>query len=271
MRAAEPRTSVGALYKGPGWAVAQDIQQLAVRRTGRVLVVSAGLGLADLNDAAPGYDITLTGGAATTAPGCETPAGRSEWWALLGGAACLREHVESGAYTSIVAALPAAYVDAVVVAFAELASEHRQLSFAVLCTRPSRFALHRARDLLVAVDPRKTHSLGGTVSCAPQVALRQLLRHLPVNVELMRETLAATIAEWPQGGAVYPRRTTAGIEHAERWLRDELASEAPPKSPTAALRRYREAGFAFEQRAFHRLFAFSQAGAVQPDRPAEVQ
>lgn len=262
IRAASPKVTVGALYKGPAWAVARDIQQAAVSRGGRVLVVSAGLGLAELTDSAPGYDITLAGGAATTAPGCATAAGRAEWWAQLGGAESLREHVASGIYTSVVAALPAAYVDAVVVAFAELAREHKHLSFTILCTRPSRFALETAGGLLVAVDPRRTRTLGGTVSCAPQVALRHVLRQVPARTAVTREVLSTAIVEWPQVAAVYPRRTAAGVEHAERWLHAELASSAPPTSATAALRKYRAAGFAFEQRAFHSLYAATRRSST---------
>lgn len=257
LRRGAPQVAVRNLYKGAGWKIAIGIEEVARQHQDRVLVVSGGIGLAGMSDTAPGYDLSLSCGrdAAAAAPGCGVPVGRASWWKMLGGSAALRAHVATGAWSAVVAALPSAYVDAVAEAFEDLAIHFPNVSLAILTTRPSRFARNKLHRSLVEVDPRRTRCLGGTVSCAPQLALRHAILNLPTGESLTPESIREVVSKLPSVEAVYPRRTSAGRQHAEMWLRRALLSTQPPTSATRALRSYRMAGFAHEQRAFHRMFA----------------
>ena len=218
-------------------------------------VISAGLGFAPFSELAPSYDITFTSGSVNTHPGEQTPEGRREWWRAIGGPDALSAFLVRSKCRQVIAAMSSGYLDAIVEPLAAISAHLGTGSVLVFCTRPSAFALRTAGHFVVRVDPRKTRHLGGTVANSSLIALKHALEVLPSGTALSQAAFEEVFAALPMAVEVYPRREKHGKEHAETWLRSALSGWRPPASASAALRAYRDAGFAFEQKAFHRLFA----------------
>ena len=242
------------LYKGGGWSQAIRAQRAAIARGGHAKVVSAGLGLVDWDQRVPPYDMTFTGGNADTVPGGETAEGRAAWWDAIGGPDKLEDVMMDGGHDLVIAALSDGYVDAVTPALVRIAGRLGAERVIVLACGVSPFARAQLGGAWIQLEAARMRHLGGTVGNAALVALNHVLSTLPVDEPVTAAAVRNCIDALPAPVALYPKRTRLGSEHAVRWLQVALASEGAPTSASGALRRYRNEGFALEQKAFHRLF-----------------
>ena len=254
IRGATERVPAHALYKGGGWSLAKKAQEAATARCGDAKVVSAGLGLVDWSQSVPPYDMTFTGGNADTVPGGETAEGRAEWWDAIGGPNRLEDAVTEGRHDLVIAALSDGYVDAVTPALARIADRLGADRVVVLACGVSPFAKARLGGAWVPLAAARMRHLGGTVGNAALVALNHVLSTLPTDEPVTAAAVRNCIDALPAPVAFYPKRERLGPDHAVRWIHDALAAEDAPTSASGALRRYRDAGFALEQKSFHRLF-----------------
>ncbi len=261
MAEASPRVPVRALYKGASWALSRRIAAACAAWGGRVSVVSAGLGLASLEDTAPGYDITFSASSPDTVPGGGTPAGRAAWWRALGGDSAIVGAFVEGNHDSLVLALPADYLDAVAPVVPALAGRIGEDKVTVLGCSASPYSRALIGRWWLRADPGRLRSVGGTVANAPLVALVHILESTPSLGPFTLAMATARLQQLPPGVEVYPRREHRGRGHAASWISERLIEPDPPASASEALHRYRAAGFACEQKAFHELF---RAAIAQP-------
>jgi hypothetical protein len=251
-----PRVEVADLYKGGGWSIVQRISSVLRENGGEIGVVSAGLGFAKFSETAPGYDLTFTRGLPDSIPDCRTGQDRADWWSGCGGHEKLLSYEEHVHPQIVVAALPPAYIDAVAPTLGTLAAHLGSERVLVLASGASRFARAHVGASLIEVDARQVVACGGTVGQITLSALQHVLERSVATGRLDRHAVEQHLQELPvQSGPVYPVRDRLGREHLRIWLTSALASGAPPQSASEALRRYRNEGFAFEQKAFHREFA----------------
>jgi len=244
------------LYKGGAWALALVGAQFAVARGGAVRIVSAGLGLAELNEQAPGYDITFSEGNPNTVPGGGSFDSRASWWRAIGGCDALNACVERLQPSSVLVALPAGYLDAVAPTLRAIADRMGDDLVCALACKPSA----RARDLLapniIPVKAAQTTTLQGNAGQAPLSALAYVLAGTEGAGCLDRRFVEERLAQLAtRDTPLYPKRQRVGPDHAADWITKALGSPQPPASASEALRRYRAAGFALEQKHFHGIFA----------------
>lgn len=249
-----------ALYKGGYWHAVSRVRRHA--RTGsRVHVMSAGAGLSAVDRRVQPYAATFNPRHDDSIPGAATREGRRTWWQLLGGDASLRAlRGESG---PVVFILPDSYLN---VAGEDVCFLHDQLppgQCIVFGSRPTRSLAKRLKAGWVQLDARMTRVLRCNVSALAPSALLYCLEGLGegavFTVEHARRRLATACAE--DTPALYPKRVRRTPEQVSEWLVEELGGGDAPGSATAALRRFRAQGFAFEQKRFHRLFHASRGGS----------
>jgi hypothetical protein len=252
---ARPRVPVRSLYKGGAWTLAREAAAVATRRGGAAWVVSAGLGLISLDSLAPGYDLTFTAGNPNIIPGGASPEARAIWWRGLAGPAALHHARTSGPYRALLVALPGAYLDAIAPSLAEVVGAFGSDRVSVLSSRLSRFSRQYLSECWVPVTADQTTTLRGNAGQSALSALLYALQTLPADVPITRPALAELLGQLARRTApLYPRRERMGRAHAVAWIDNAIASGRPPISASEALRRYRDGGFAYEQKAFHVLF-----------------
>jgi hypothetical protein len=255
--AAQPRVEVRQLYKGGAWSIAKDIAAAAAQRHGgTTLVVSAGLGLVAIDSLAPGYDITFTAGSPDEIPGGNSPAARVRWWQELAGPEALEAALSSGHYNQVLAALPEAYLEAVAPCIAKVMLRLGVDNVSVLASSLTHFTKLHLSDCWVKVAASKTTGFRGNAGQSQLSAALYTLQALPVGAPPTRDAVQALIDQLvSRASPLYPKRERLGREHAVTWLNAAFTSGDSPESASEALRRYRKAGFAYEQKAFHQLFA----------------
>jgi hypothetical protein len=254
MATATPRVPVHSLYKGASWTLSRRIAAACAPWGGRVSVVSAGLGLASWNDSAPAYDITFSASSPDAVPGGGTSAGRAAWWRELGGHDAILRALVDGGHDSLVLVLPGGYLDAVAPAIPALSERLGEGNITVLGCSASAFSRALIGPWWLRADPGRLRSVGGTVANSPLVALLHILDSAPSLEPLTLAMATARLQQLPVGVEVYPRREHRGRGHAGSWISERLIEPDAPVSASDALRRYRAAGFACEQKAFHELF-----------------
>ncbi len=261
MAAATTRVPVRELYKGGAWSVSLRAAELAEAMGGSARVVSAGLGLVSLEETAPGYDITFVGSGSNAAPGARTSVGREEWWTELDGSMSLSRLAESGRYDVILCALPSAYVDAASRALRRSIEILGADRVTVLVCKPTLHAVATLGANLVSVEAQKTTVLGGSAGQASLIALVHILTRASTSTDLHLGSVRSALASLESRTVpLYPKRQRVGQEHARAWLINVLEQSGAPTSASQALKRYRDAGFALEQKNFHALFAAVIAG-----------
>ncbi len=253
---ARPRVPVRSLYKGGAWTLAREAAVGAASRGGAAWVVSAGLGLVSLDAEAPGYDITFTAGHADLIPGGATPEARASWWRALAGPAALEQARTSGSYDALLVALPESYLEAVAPSLGEVIGAFGTDRVSVFSSRLSPFARRYLSKCWVPVTADQTTKLRGNAGQSALSALLYALQTLPSDDPMARPVVAELLSRLARRSApLYPKRERRGRAHAVAWLDDVIVSGRPPLSASEALRRYRDAGFAYEQKAFHLLFS----------------
>lgn len=253
---ARPRVPVRSLYKGGAWTLAREAAAAARRRGGAAYVVSAGLGLAAFDALAPGYDITFTAGSPDLIPGGASPDARASWWRALAGPTALERARSSGAHDVLLVALPEAYLEAVAPSLVEVIAKLGCDHVSVFASRLTPFAHKYLSECWVAVSADQTTTLRGNAGQSALSALLHALQTVPDDAPMTRPTIQELLARLARRDTpLYPKRERRGRAHAVAWIAAAIASGRPPISPSEALRRYRDAGFAYEQKAFHLLFA----------------
>lgn len=253
---AEPRVTVSALYKGGAWTLAREAAAAASRRNGATYVVSAGLGLAAFDALVPGYDITFTAGSPDLIPGGTSPEARASWWRDLAGPEALEHAWRSGPHDVLLVALPEAYLDAVAPCLAEVTAMFGANRVSVFASRLNPFARRHLSECWVPATAEKTTTLRGNAAQSSLSALLHALENLPADSPVTRPAVMDLLERIARREVpLYPKRERRGRAHAFGWLGAAIASDRPPNSASEALRLYRHEGFAYEQKAFHHLFA----------------
>lgn len=256
LKEARPRLPVRTLYKGGAWSMAREAAATAARYGGSACVVSAGLGMARLEDMAPGYDITFAAGSPDIIPGGTSPEARANWWLALDGASALDATIRGGPYDALLVALPETYLDAVAPSLAPVIALLGANRVSVLTSKLTPFSRRYLAGCWVPVMADQTTALRGNAGQSTLAALLYVLRDSPADADLTRPAVEERLGLLARRGTpLYPKRDRLGGDHARGWIDAAIGSDDPPRSASEALRRYRQQGFAFEQKAFHRLFA----------------
>ena len=253
---ARPRVPVRTLYKGGAWTLAREAAVAASRRNGAAYVVSAGLGLAAFDALAPGYDITFTAGSPDLIPGGTSPDARASWWRALAGPTALERARSSGPHDVLLVALPEAYLEAVAPSLVEVIATLGVDHVSVFASKLSPFARRYLSECWVPVTADQTTPLRGNAGQSSLSALLHALQTLPADAPMTRPAVLELLSQLARRDTpLYPKRERLGRAHAVAWITAAIASGRPPISASEALRRYRDAGYAYEQKAFHLLFA----------------
>lgn len=246
------------LYKGAYWSAAVA---LADALTGTLLVASAGLGLVSIDRVAPVYSATFTPSHPDSILGAVSVEGRRRWWELLGGAEALRSALSDSDSTVVV--LPDRYLE--VVTDDLLAVEPDSLL--VFAAGPSASLSEHLGARLIRLDARMVRALetnvGALAPKAAHFALGQM--EFPWPLETVREAVRGLVAD--DAPPLYPVRERQTPQQVDRWIRQALEAADPPGSATAALRRFRASGRAFEQKHFHRRYRAIVAEMGPPNAP----
>lgn len=262
------------LYAGEYWRTAMDLASRAalVGQTS-VSVVSAGLGLVDLNDKVPKYGATLATDHPDSVLACLSSSApsqvRRQWWEELTGADVLGRHGprrlveldEHGSDTGVLVCLGRSYLDAVatdLISLVErLGDPGRVMVFA---SGPPRAGLE---ECWVPVAGSLRLILGGSLSSTNLRSAMAVLAELgasPASVDRARRIVAeltATSGDLPS----FDRRRQSD-ESILDWILDHLAKDQHA-TKTPALRCFRDEGNACEQARFGRLFERARESATR--------
>ncbi len=262
------------LYTGEYWRTAMELASRAaqVGQT-RVSVVSAGLGLVDLRDKVPKYGATLAAGHPDSVLAClsAAPPGkmRRQWWEELTRSDVLGRHNprrlvdldEHGSDAGVLVCLGRSYLDAVttdLISLVErLGSPERAMVFA---SGPPRAGLE---ECWVPVAGSLRLILGGSLSSTNLRSAAAVLAELgdsPASVDRARRIVGELTAA--AGDLPSFNRRRQSDESILDWIFEHLAND-PHATKTAALRCFRDGGYACEQARFGRLFERSRELATR--------
>lgn len=244
--AASSRGRAVDVYKGAYW---RAVQVLSEQIEASVLVASAGMGLISQVEIIPVYSATFVAGDHDSIPEAGTMEGRRAWWEMLGGASAL-EALELD--EPLVVVLPATYlrlVEPELTTLAERFGEDRVVVFG-----PASGARGPLAGSWVSLDARMAWNLGTNVSAlAPSVARHCLEATAGVlDHAAVRDAASSLVTD--RKDPVYPKRARQTVDQVRAWLEAVLREQDAPTSASAALRRFRDSGRAFEQRAFHGVY-----------------
>ncbi|MED5370933.1 MAG: hypothetical protein VX899_07980 [Myxococcota bacterium] len=255
LRGSEPVSRAGKLYKGGYWTAATRARIDAAVPI-KTLVVSAGLGLVDVQDWVPSYAATFTPGTPDSIPGAGNSGASRLWWSGLGAADRFKREVTGQPDPRVIAALPTRYLDAAQPALADFVRVHGHERLAVLGGVGGKSQFPEFEQSWVALDLRMVHKLGGTAGQLTARALRwvcdQLDSPASANPDNLRRLLAPLVD--PDAPPLYPKRKKRTPEEVEAWILRAWSQKTPPTSATAALRRFRAEGNAFEQKRFSSIY-----------------
>lgn len=252
MTATGPALPLRQLYQGEAWMQAKELYRDADAAGYRVsmMVASAGLGLRTTESCAPGYSATFSSGHADSV--ASTPAGMCRWWHHLSGLEASMSLVESTS-SRVLLVLSASYARAM---HADLESLGRRGGEVLLFGGGQDIEGIRR----VPSDRALRMELGGTASS--------------LNLRMAR----AWIAQQDDGvlyGSGSQRRWLKWVEsvrHVEAYDRTPAEDETvisviraflsvdSSLSATRALRQFRDAGMACEQKRFGKLFRDAKDG-----------
>lgn len=235
---APERLPLRRLYKGGYWKAVQDLRKDS---GAAVHVVSAGLGLLSDEQVAPPYNATFASGDANSVPDANSVEGRRRWWMTLGGSDALRAVSDS-----LIVVLPTSYL-AVVLPDLLARGAGRDWVFTTVPTR-----LGGLEASAIPVNARMAAKLGVNVTGLLPAAARFAMRRASDRTTAV-DALHSLVDD--PAARFYPKRTKLADGDVALWIRSALAGESPPSSASAALVKFRDAGFALEQKRFHRVFA----------------
>lgn len=269
---AAPRPQrVADMYAGEYWQEGLRLASCAGSAQADVSVISAGLGLLNLDDEVPLYGATL---AARHADSVVAASGsrnsrevRREWWEGLTNADVLQreaparlENVACGEHGSVVVCVGREYADAVAPDLVRLAA--RLSAPEKLMVFGSGAAVPGLEDHWVRVDGRLRLALGGSMSSTSVRTAAAMLREVDEassTVAAARSFVANLGARTGELPSLERRRMSDG--QILGWI-GELLQFEPGMTKTVALRRFRDQGNACEQSRFSRLFAEAVGSAT---------
>jgi hypothetical protein len=250
-------TSVARLYKGGYWALARTLVQETSLPV-QAFVASAGLGLKDFAEFGPGYSATFNPEDSDVVAGGHESNGRLWWWRHLGGRARLRALGEAE-QSRVLVALPTAYLAVLMPDLEVLQARLGTTRVLVFTADPS--LAGTLGGSVVLLQGRMSKVLGGTAGQLTVRALDYVVRRAvaPEDLTPSRATLLLEEVRTRSPERLYPKRLRQTEGQVENWIRAALLSEQPPLSASAALKQFRAAGLACEQKHFGRLFRTLQA------------
>ena len=249
---AETRVPVGRLYKGGYWSMAKDAvsnSELALE----AYVASAGLGIRAFDDRVPAYSATFNPGHPDTVPGNGGIGDGRAWWRLLGAPARLRD-ISLAPGSRLLVALPNNYLQVLLTDLKAVAPMLAPGHLTVFTT--SKEAVKSLDSAAVLLEGRMSRVLGGAVGSLTAAALAYCIASAKSETDMDTSSIVAQMADVLRQSPTqtYPKRAKRTEAEVRHWLSEALSSPSPPGSASAALRRFRNAGFAFEQKRFGRLF-----------------
>lgn len=241
------------LYKGGYWSA---VRNAVIDHAVEGLIVSAGLGVARFGERVPSYAATFTPGAPDSVPGAKTLAGRRAWWNAIGGAGLLENALEELHDQPLLVALPSGYLEVAQPVLERLGPFEPDGSVVVLGNTSNASLAEAFGEAWIPLDLRLAHHVGGTAGQLTARTAAYLLRYLHTPADLTPTKARALIGQLPVEHLkpLYPKRRRCTEDEVREWVLDAIASSEPPGSPTAALRQFRNSGFAYEQKKFCRLF-----------------
>lgn len=254
---ARDTSPAGQVYKGNYW---RTVQGLGEQLGASVTVVSAGMGLITEASLIPCYSATFVSGNADSVPAADTLDGRRAWWALLGGNSAMRS---MSLDEPLVVVLPSTYLRIVEPDLAALV-EHYGPERVAIFGPPEGAKGGPLEKSWIPVEARMAWaSSANAASLAPAVA-KHAIQSTTTSLDhaLYRRRAAALL----NGAAptAFPKRERQTPAQVRAWIRARLIEANPPTSASTALRQFRDAGLAHEQRAFHEAFHQVQASLRDP-------
>jgi hypothetical protein len=241
------------LYKGGYWAAVRDA---VIDHAVEGWIVSAGLGLAGFGERVPSYAATFTPGAPDSIPGADSLEGRRAWWNAIGGAERLQCVLDGLEGSPLLVALPSGYLEVAQPVLEAQGPFDADGSIVVLGNTSNPSLAEAFGAAWIPLDLRLAHHVGGTAGQLTARTASYLLRYLHTPADLTPNKARALLDQLPVEHLrpLYPKRQRCTEDEVRDWILDALASSDPPGSATAALRRFRDSGLAYEQKKFGRLF-----------------
>jgi hypothetical protein len=241
------------LYKGGYWSAVRDA---VIDHAVEGWIVSAGLGLAGFGERVPTYAATFTPGARDSVPGANSLEGRRAWWNAIGGAERLEQMLNELDGRPLLVALPSGYLEVAQPVLETLGPLESDGPVVVLGNTSSPALAQAFGEAWIPLDLRLAHHVGGTAGQLTARTAAYLLRYLHRPEDLTPAKAKALIAQLPVEHLqpLYPKRRRCTESDVRDWILEALESPEPPGSATAALRRFRNGGLAYEQKKFSRLF-----------------
>lgn len=253
------------LYLGEYWQAGLELAHAAsVRGTTRVSVVSAGLGLVDVEDEVPTYAATFTAGHADSVSDRGEPrADRREWWsevakwARSGSARRLVELAETPRAHLLVCAGPD-YLDAVA---DDLREAHKVLGNGRLVIVGSQEPLEGLAEVWVRCPGRLRMRLGGSMASTGVRAARVLVEAAGDRGAMDAAHGNDIVAGLLNDTAPLPRFERERMSDADvrEWIQRDKSAHPGSANKSASLRRLRGQDLACEQARFGRLYDLTRA------------
>ena len=255
------------LYAGDHWKIATELPGLTeqVSVSTDLWVISAGYGLVPASAELSPYSVTFSDGDPDSVSNRLVGVGREEapreWWKALSGCPgpvagqpqCIEDIAAKSPQTPILLIASPKYLSAV----------EEDLVRAIRClSKPNRLIIISAggrgrgalADNTIACSAEHQKALGGALMSLNVRVARWLIAEVaerPWTVETFQEAL--THLPKSDGANVLPKRLPVTDEEVCRYIDAVFQNETGLRHSTL-LRRYRDAGFACEQKRFSRLF-----------------
>jgi hypothetical protein len=248
---AEDCTSVARLYKGGYWSTTRSIVQDFPGQF-RGFVASAGVGLKEVRDQVPAYGATFNPGSKDSIPDAESEEGRRWWWEQLGGSEKLKNLAAQGGKLAV--ALPGHYLDVAIPDLLYVRDILGDNKVTVFTTDDD--AIDQLGPSAVRLDARMSRVLGGPVGHVTVRALNHVLRNIETPGKITPDRAEALLKDVQRAAPkeLFPKRKRQTETEVADWILRAMSAPYPPTSASAGLRRYRDDGFAVEQKRFGRLF-----------------
>ncbi len=247
----------GQMYKGGYWRAATRARVNAAIPS-KTLVVSAGLGLVDVQEMVPSYAATFTPSLSDSIPDAGQQDVAERWWRGLGGEERFLREIAAMADPRIICALPEKYLDAVRATLVQFSQVHGAEKLVVLGSRSHAHRSTELGDSWVQLDARmsKHPEIGGAVGQLTARTLNWVLDKVASPSEVNPSHIRGLLEPLQKfdDQPLYPKRQKCSPADVHKWILDAMESADPPSSRSEALRRFRDAGFAFEQKRFGRVY-----------------
>ena len=254
------------LYAGEYWRAGLELAERAEGLSPTsTWVLSAGLGLINLDDEVPAYGATLAGGHedSVVTPKDQKSARdvRRSWWSALaswqgpvgrGRPRRLSDLARDGAPTIFVCAGPD-YLTASAPELVEVSSDLGHGRLLVFGSGGPEAGLESA---WVRVPGQLRLRFGGSMSSTGVRVASAIVDEVAKSGEFGADEVRSLVASWCGATSPLPRfeRKKLSDRDVELWIASDLEAHSGAVNKSAALRRFRDDGFACEQSRFGRLY-----------------